>query len=312
MPDHKITGSDARGAVHILTVHFNTPELTAHLVREVPRQTPHGRAVSVHVLDNSSTKENLGRLRASIEGLPGVTLAVSDRNIGFGEGVNRLANSGDIGDSDILWILNPDTRLQAGCLEYLEAELDSANFALISPLIYSGDEENPRIWYCGGSINTRELRARHDLYGSRISEAPLRPFETEFMTGAAPMMTASVFRAVGGFPHGYFLYWEDAYFSWRARKLGLRLGVVPSARLWHAVGASSGRGLSQTFYYWAARNRFIFARDIGMSRRQLVIGRGGLESLRPVARALREKEGRLRKANAAIRGTLAGFRVSSE
>jgi len=308
MPDHEITGSNTRGAVHILTVHFNTPELTAQLVRDVPRQTPRGRAVSVHVLDNSSTADNRGRLRASIEGLPGVTLEVSDRNIGFGEGINLLANSEGIDGSDILWILNPDTRLQAGCLELLEAELDSGTFAVISPLIYSGDNANPRIWYCGGSISTPEIRPRHDFYGCRIREAPLDTFETEFITGAAPMMTASVFRAVGGFPLGYFLYWEDGYFCWRARQLGLRLGVVPSAHLWHAVGASSGSGQSRTFYYWVARNRFTFARDIGIRRRQLVIGRGGLETLRPVVKSLLEKEGRLGKANAVIRGTLEGFR----
>jgi GT2 family glycosyltransferase len=305
--DHEIVGSNSRGNVHILTVHFNTPELTTHLFRGVPRQTPGGRAVSVHMLDNSSTEENLGRLRAGIESLPGVSLQVSDRNIGFGAGINLLANSEAIQGSDILWILNPDTRPEACCLEFLEAELDSGDFAVISPLIYSGDNANPRIWYCGGSISTPELRPRHDFYGCRIEEAPHRTFETEFMTGAAPMMTASVFRAAGGFPHDYFLYWEDAYFCWRARQLGLRLGVVPSAHLWHEVGASSGSGQSRTFYYWVARNRFTFARDIGIRRRQLVIGRGGLESLRPIMRALFEKEGRLEKAKAAIRGTREGF-----
>ena len=308
MPEQGLTDSNTQGAVHILTVHFNTPELTAGLVRDFPRETPRGRAVWVHVLDNSSTKENLGRLRASIEGLPGVMLEVSDRNIGFGEGINLLANFEGIDGSDIVWILNPDTRLQVGCLELLEAELDSGAFAVISPLIYSGENAELRIWYCGGSISTPDLRPRHDFYGYRIVEAPPDTFETEFITGAAPMMTASVFRAVGGFPLGYFLYWEDGYFSWRARQLGLRLGVVPRAHLWHAVGASSGSGQSRTFYYWAARNRFTFARDIGIRRRQLAIGRGGLETLRLIVKSLLEKEGRLGKANAAIRGTLAGFR----
>jgi len=295
--------------MRVLTVHFNTPELTSRLVRDFPRQTPHGRPVFIHVLDNCSTPENLRTLRANIEGLEGVTLEVSNRNVGFGEGVNALAESDVVDESDILWILNPDTRLRAGCLELLESELDSGDFAVVLPLIFSGDRADPWIWYCGGSINTRVFRVRHQLYGCHIAEAPHRPFETEFVTGAAPMMRASTYHAVGGFPRGYFLYWEDTYFSWKARNLGFRLGVVPSAHLWHAVGASSGSGQSRTYYYWAARNRFVFASDMGVPRHRLVVGRGGLESLRSVAHALLEREGRLSKASAAIRGTLEGLNV---
>jgi len=275
--------------MRVLTVHFNTPELTSGLVRDFPRQTPHGRPVFIHVLDNCSTPENLRTLRANIEGLEGVTLEVSNRNVGFGEGVNALAESDVVDESDILWILNPDTRLRAGCLELLESELDSGDFAVVLPLIFSGDRADPWIWYCGGSINTRVFRVRHQLYGCHIAEAPHRPFETEFVTGAAPMMRASTYHAVGGFPRGYFLYWEDTYFSWKARNLGFRLGVVPSAHLWHAVGASSGSGQSRTYYYWAARNRFVFASDMGVPRHRLVVGRGGLESLRSVAHALLER-----------------------
>lgn len=303
--------STTQGAMRVLTVHFNTPELTARLVRNMPKQTPRGRPVFVHVLDNCSTPENFMTLRADIEGLRGVTLEASHVNLGFGEGINVLARKHCQDESDILWLLNPDTQLRAGCVEQLENELDSGNFAVISPLIYSGESGKRWIWYCGGTISTRDLAVRHPLYGGDLSEAPTGCFETELVTGAAPMMRASTFRAVGGLPPGYFLYWEDTYFSYKARSLGFRLGVVPSAQIWHAVGASSGSGQSQTFYYWFARNRFLFAQDIGLPRRRLLVGRGGVESIRTVARALLERDGRLLKSAAAIRGTLDGLRINS-
>lgn len=304
-----MTDTSTQGVLRVLVVHFNTPELTSRLIREFPQRTPRGRAVLIHVLDNGSTSQNLGTLRANIEGLHGVTLEVSNENIGFGAGMNALAGSNVVDDSDILWLLNSDTLLQDGCLEVLEGELDSGNFAVISPLISCGEGENSWIWYCGGTINRRDLRVTLQLHGHHLAEAPIRPFETEFMAGTAPMMRASAFRATGGFPRGYFLYWEDTYFSWKARSLGFRLGMVPAARLWHAVGASSGSGQSRTFYYWSTRNRFAYAVDTGVPRRRLLFGRGGLESLRPVARALLvEREGRLAKASAAIRGTIQGAR----
>jgi GT2 family glycosyltransferase len=237
-----------------------------------------------------------------------VTLTLGEANIGYGEGLNALSRNRNIDDSDILWVVNPDTRLQADCLELLEAELDVGEYELISPLIYSGDAANAWIWYCGGAVSVPSLRAQHHLYGRETSDAPKNSFETEFITGAAPMMTAATFKAVGGFPRGYFLYWEDVYFCHKARDLGLKLGVVPAALLWHAVGASSGSGQSATYYFWSTRNRIVFAGDIGISRRQLLVGRGGIESLRHIAKALlTERDGRFLKTRAAIRGTVEGL-----
>lgn len=298
--------------LHVLTVHFNTPEITAHLVQTFPRLSAQGRDVIIHVLDNASTPENLNKLTDSIAGIPHVTLTVSDRNLGFGEGVNRLFESYVPHDSDIIWILNPDTRLDEGCLEALEAQLDlSGDYAIISPLIYSGSGRELRIWYCGGFLNTQTLRVQHRQYGEPVINAPPHPFQTDFVTGAAPMMFASTFRNVGGFPHGYFLYWEDVHFSWRARSMGLRLGVVPTARLWHAVGASSGYGQSATYYYWFARNRFRFAVDIGVRRHRLLLGRGFLETMRPVAKSVLEEHGRFSKFRATIRGSMQGLTDAS-
>lgn len=296
------------GALHVLTVHFNTPELTSQLVRNIPRKTPRGRPVLIHVLDNCSDPENFDLLQASIEGQPGVTLEANNANVGFGAGMNLLAQRGDVADSDLLWFLNSDTHFDVDCLKLLEEEIDAGEYVVISPLIHSNDSTGSWIWYCGGSLDTRALRVHHDLYGCDVIEAPRHTFETDFITGAAPMMRASIFRAVGGFPRGYFIYWEDTFLSWKAGQMGMRLGVVPSARLWHAVGASSGYGKSRTFYYWSARNRFIFASDIGVPRWRLILGRGGVETLRVVARAvLREREGRVSKVWAAVQGTYHGL-----
>ncbi|TQR85365.1 glycosyltransferase family 2 protein [Mycobacterium hodleri] len=294
--------------LHVLTVHFNTPEMMSRLIENIPQQTPSGRAVYVHVLDNCSTVQNLSELRMSIEKLPAVTLEMNRVNVGFGAGINQLARSIRFGESDVLWIVNPDMRIEAGCIETLENELDKGHYNVVSPLIYTGDQNDRRIWYCGAHIDGHNLRVKHLLYGQQLADAPERPFETEFMTGAAPMMYEATFRAVGGFPEDYFLYWEDAFFSWKARELGFRLGVVPSARLWHAVGASSGLGQSRTFYYWYARNRFVFAHDFEIPRRRLLLGGGGLESVRIVGKALIERQGRLPKMRAAIRGSCHGLR----
>ncbi len=295
--------------LHVLIVHFNTPELTIQLVNELLEKCSFNNDISIHILDNCSTPKNLRKIDGISRTNPLVTLDVSDQNIGFGAGINLLVSmylSG--GDREILWILNPDTRIMDGCVDSLVEELKIGKFAIISPLIYTGANDKFKIWYCGGSISFPKIRAKHLWYGQSLAHAPNRTFETDFITGAAPMMYASTFLNIGGFSNAYFLYWEDAHFCWKARQLGYQLGVVPFAHVWHAVGASSDDSQSKNFYFWSARNRFIYATDVGVDRRQLVLGRGALNSLRIVASALLQRNGRFTKAHAALRGTYAGFK----
>lgn len=300
------------GTLHVLIVHFNTPELTSALVRDLPPRTPRGRRLAVHILDNSSTESNQELLRFNLRDAQFVTIQLSKENIGFGAGMNVLAHRTDIGASDILWLLNPDTRLDAGCLERLEKELDAGRFSVISPLIFSGEWPDTWIWYCGGSIDRDSIRVQHLDYRLPLRDARNDVFETDFITGAAPMLRASTFHLLGGFPDSYFLYWEDTFLSWKAHQMGLRLGVVPTARLWHAGGASSGgrarRAISTTTYYWSARNRFVYARDTGVPRRQLLAGSGGVESFRLIAMAALEHEERFLKTRSAVCGVWDGLR----
>ena len=55
----------------------------------------------------------------------------------------------------------------------------------------------------------------------------------------------------------YFLYWEDVDWSFALRRAGYRLAVIPSARMWHEVQASTGNVPGAAAYYWE-RNRLRF------------------------------------------------------
>jgi GT2 family glycosyltransferase len=68
-----------------------------------------------------------------------------------------------------------------------------------------------------------------------------------------------VWRAVGGFDERFFLIFEDADWSMRARARGVDLIVDPSVHIDHAVSASftGGRALLGLYYY--ARNGLLFA-----------------------------------------------------
>ncbi len=310
----KIDDPSEQSQIHVLIVHFNTPDLTIRLVEELLDKSSYKNKISIHILDNCSTPENLSKIDGISLTYPVVTLDFSDQNIGFGAGINLLVSmylSGD-GAREILWILNPDTRIMDSCVDSLVEELKIGKFAIISPLIYTGENDKYKIWYCGGSISFPAMRAKHLWYGQPLANAPTKTFETDFITGAAPMMYVSTFVKIGGFSNAYFLYWEDAHFCWRAKQMGYQLGVVPLAHVWHAVGASSNDSQSENFFFWSARNRFVYAAEVGVERHQLILGRGALTSLRFVTSALLQRNGRFTKAHAALRGTYAGFKFARE
>jgi GT2 family glycosyltransferase len=60
-------------------------------------------------------------------------------------------------------------------------------------------------------------------------------------------------------PALFFLY-EDVDWSLRARALGLRLYLVPEAKVWHRVSATAGGEHSPLIAYYDTRNHIIVCR----------------------------------------------------
>jgi GT2 family glycosyltransferase len=59
------------------------------------------------------------------------------------------------------------------------------------------------------------------------------PYETGYLTGCALFAPKEIFERVGLFDERFFLYYEDADFSVRAKKIGYKLLVVPKSVVVH-------------------------------------------------------------------------------
>jgi GT2 family glycosyltransferase len=68
-----------------------------------------------------------------------------------------------------------------------------------------------------------------------------RPLELERLHGAGMMIRGELLRSVGLLDEGFFMYDEDVDWCTRARASGWALWLVPSSRVLHHGGASSGR-----------------------------------------------------------------------
>lgn len=266
----------------------------------------------VCVVDNFSTQEERAAVEAIASAAPVETVftPLAD-NFGFGVGVNRGVASLAASDDDLLWIVNPDAEVTPRALASLVRRFEDDAADIVSPLILTGTQLAPRVWFGGGSIREAEGRTIHQHYG-KPADGLSGLASAEFLTGAAPIMRVGVFKELNGFREDLFLYWEDADFSRRAIAAGMRLAVDCDAQIWHAVGGSGDTsGKSAAYYYHMQRNRMLVAAP-WTSRWNLLIGRGIIETVKLTFRPLKEPDARLQKFSASFRGLVSGFRNVSK
>jgi GT2 family glycosyltransferase len=293
--------------IHALTVNHKS---AAHLEKLL--HSLDGLEISsCSVLDNASGQDEVNKLMSLKCEFPDVSFTFSDRNHGFGGGVNQLVASllehspQDVRETDYFWILNPDVVVTKRAFETLREAANQREADIFSPVITTGGAGNS--WYAGGDLDL--MRGRISFWDRPAAVCGM--VSCSFVTGAAMLVNVGAFTALGGFKEELFLYWEDAELCIRAQTHGYRTGVHAGAEVWHHVGGSSGerRGSdkSPVFFYYFTRNR-LWVCGPASSRVRLAVGMGARHTLRPLLWAARQRSRPLRKVWAVFAGTFAGLR----
>lgn len=154
-------------------------------------------------------------------------------------------------------LLNNDATVAPDFFSEVAAALaDAPDAALLGPTIYvTGTNE---VWYAGGYfIPWRALAPHHHVVPRTTHHAP----RTSFVTGCALLLSRQAWHSLGPLPEMYFMYLEDAEYSWQAREQGLKIVYAPRAIAYHAVGASVRRAWSSPRQaFWTTRARALFVR----------------------------------------------------
>lgn len=238
--------------VAVLIVSYNTRERTIACVRSVLAHPP-APDTEIVLVDNDSRD---GSADALEQAFPGIQVVRTGANLGFARAVNIGAAATS---AEYLLLLNPDTVVRPGALAAL------LGFARAHPEhgVYGGrtfreDGEldpsscwgAPTLWsltcfasglstaFAGSAVFDPESLGRWQR--DTVREVPV-------VTGCLLLVSRADFASVGGMDERFFLYGEDAEFSIRAARAGLRPVIVPEAAIVHAVGASTGaRGRKMT------------------------------------------------------------------
>ncbi|TXH35387.1 MAG: glycosyltransferase family 2 protein [Burkholderiaceae bacterium] len=247
MPTDPVPASAAL-SLGVVIVNYNTEDLTLQCVGSL---LAHGIVPAAHicVVDNLSPDGSGERLQRSLP--PDVQLVLSQRNGGFGAGVNIGA---DALKTDLVLVLNPDTYFERNNMDVIvrmfeqSPKLGVAGLKLINPdgsLQYSA-----RRFY-----SLLDIAARRTMLGQF---APMRrlvrshlltrkwmqhPFEADWVMGTGFVVRRSAFEQVGRMDEGYFLYFEEVDLCARMWIDGWRVVAVPEVELVHEHQRGSAAGV---------------------------------------------------------------------
>jgi len=245
----------------IFVVSFNTRELTRACLESVHRETRHA-SFEVIVVDNGSSD---GSAAMVAEQFPDVRLIASEENLGFGP-ANNLAAAGAVGAYYLL--LNPDTEVLDGAIDTLVA------YAQVHPEagIYGG-----RSVFADGSLNPQCCWGRPTLWSEVAAATGLSslfshsaffnprslgawPRDTErrvdIISGSFLLISAALWRRLGGFDTRFFMYGEDVDLCERARAIGHSCLFTPDAEIVHHGAGSEPVAVDKMVRLVRARAQF--------------------------------------------------------
>jgi GT2 family glycosyltransferase len=218
-------------SIDVLIVLYNNKPQLAALIAGLGKITV---PITVHFLDNNSIDGTPEHLMQLAEGLPlRIHFNRSLRNNGFANGVNLLAQQTA---AEFMFVLNPDTELEPGCLEKLVARARA----------------EPGIAICEARQWPREHPKTNDSATG----------ETTWCSGAAVLIRRSAFEEVGGFDQRlFFMYCEDVDLSWRFWLKGWKCVYVRDAVVRHFTqDLTPGKRRTLENYFTFRNSLFLFYR----------------------------------------------------
>ncbi len=200
---------------------------------------------TLFVIDNNSQEKIGEKLK---EEFPYVNYIFNKENVGFGKAHNQVLN---LIDSEYHFIINPDILINENTIKNMTEFMQSHKEVSIScPKVYNPDgsiqyiaKNKPGLL----SLISRRLKFKflkdiEDDYLMRYKNQD-SSFEVDFCTGCFFAIRTEVFKKIGGFDEDYFLYFEDADITMKAKKYGKAYynHLASVIHFWHRETSTSKR-----------------------------------------------------------------------
>lgn len=218
-------------AIDVAIVNWNTAEAALTAARAY--LASEGVEARVTIIDNDSRPEQRQILR---EVCPdGVGLDLSGENLGYGKAANRALRQGN---AELVCVSNADVVPEPGALRALAAVTETEPRAGMVGPVFGSDTDRYHAALPGAA--TMLARIFVGSFGERPQPSPPAGEVSEVgqPSGACFIVRRELWRQVGGFDEGFFLWYEDVDLAKRLHDNGQRNLVAGSAHVGH-VGAEA-------------------------------------------------------------------------
>lgn len=224
----------------------------------------HEGGTQLYLVDNASPDDTLDSLEAG--GLPPHTeiLRMSE-NRGFGAGHNAVL---PLLKSRYHAVINPDIVLRDDAIRQMAAWMDEhPDVVITTPQLLFPDgrkqftaKRRPALLpLVARQLNLGGLKKYDDHY-LMLDEDLTKEQDIEFCSGSFFVIRTEVFREIGGFDEGYFMYVEDADITQKALQKG-RAVFLPQVAVIHEWARDAHRKPRQ--FLWQLRSMMRYFRKWG-------------------------------------------------
>ncbi len=187
---------------------------------------------------NQTNSKNL-----SIDGVE----IIKTENRGFANGCNIAAKK-LINKVDVLFLVNPDALLADGSLKALKKGALTDYSAWMGLLVLP----NGRVNSAANKVHLSGL-SWCDGY-NQPSKRYKDPQDVSIISGACMMIRSDAWEKLDGLAEGYFLYYEDVDISTRMILRGMKMGLLPDAKIIHDYSFEK----NNTKWFYIERNRLLY------------------------------------------------------
>lgn len=238
----------AKVAVIIIT--YNAEHWIVDCLNSLQQALPQDSMVII--VDNGSKDHTLSVLDGYTDR---IQLKKLSQNLGFGRANNVAFNIALEHKADYLFLLNQDTVVApGGVTALLHAAEKHREYGIMSPLHLYDDNSL--------DLNFETyLLTKSDRPFSQLFAQKREVIEVKFVNAAAWLIPVGVLKQVGGFDPLFKHYGEDADWANRCRFKGYKIGVVPSAEIFHLRPQTSLPATGKTWIARSERRQLIYFKD---------------------------------------------------
>lgn len=262
-----LAGRPPAGRSAVLIVNYFSHLRVQHLLEDLSTD-PASKSMVISLVDNSLDENESSSLRRVAEAktrhFAHIAVTISDSNAGYAGGNNRAYAAVHARVFDVVAIINPDLRIEAGSLASLAnlARKNTDSIVVPQTSLSSGTGDGR------AAIHRITSKTRQLLVGEEID----RKKWLVYPGGHFFVLSRDRWDLLDGLSEDFFLYGEEADLMLRATRAGMTIRSSPAVRVDHEVGGTTGSssgGKSAVTKFNASRSAVVLFRKHPELRRNL-------------------------------------------